>query len=344
MTTDLGVVGIVGLGLIGGSIAKSLLRQGVTVQGFDPDAATKRTASNDGVTMAGSVADLVAGSDMVVLAPPLAALDQVVRETAEATSKQKRSVVVTDVGSVKEPFSRLVERLRVSDSSARWVGGHPMAGTEKAGYASSTETMFLGAAWVISPTAATDVHSFTRAAQLALSCGAHVVPLDASIHDDAVARISHLPYLLAAALSSVACATDGWSALNLAAGSFRDMTRVAGSDPSFPTMLCTANRHALGSVLDESISQLMAVKETLAGGEPDAVHDFFYRGNAVRERLMNAQRQKRVLAVPPGDNEAALDELLDAGARGARITGFDAQADGTVTVELLEPADQLLSS
>jgi prephenate dehydrogenase len=143
---------------------------------------------------------------------------------------------VTDLGSVKAPVLDTVGR----GLGGRFVGGHPMCGTERSGHTAVDPGLFTGARWAVCLETDTELPRWLRVAELALAVGAEVVPVTAAEHDDAVAAISHVPHLLAAALAAAA-ADAGPLAMALAAGSFRDGTRVAGSDPAFVTAMVEAN-------------------------------------------------------------------------------------------------------
>jgi prephenate dehydrogenase len=143
---------------------------------------------------------------------------------------------VTDLGSVKRSVVAELE----AAFGGRFVGGHPMCGTERSGHAATDPTLFAGARWALCVEAGTELPRWLRVAEVALAVGAAVVPVTAAEHDDAVAAISHVPHLLAAALAAAA-ADAGPLALALAAGSFRDGTRVIGSDPAFVTAMVEGN-------------------------------------------------------------------------------------------------------
>src|SRR5215212_6996516 len=146
------------------------------------------------------------------------------------------AATVTDLGSVKRP----VLETAGAGVGSRFVGGHPMCGTERSGHAAVDPGLFSGARWALCLEPDTELPRWLRVAEVALAVGAEVVPLTAAEHDDAVAAISHVPHLLAAALAAAA-ADAGPLALALAAGSFRDGTRVIGSDPAFVTAMVEGN-------------------------------------------------------------------------------------------------------
>lgn len=254
-------VAVVGLGLIGGSV----LRRLPGAVGYDADVTTRESAAAARFAVADTVADAVAGAEVVVLAVPLPAVASVLGDVPS-------SAIVTDVTSVKAPVRALA-------GSARFVGGHPMAGTERSGFAASDPVLFEGVAWVLCIEEDTDLEAWLTVAQLVLSTGARVVPSTADAHDEAVAKISHLPHVLAAAL--VATAADDPLALRLAAGSFRDGSRVAATRPELTAAMCSGNADALDAVLGSAVEQIAQLQSKLR--DPAALQGLF--GSAQSARL-----------------------------------------------------------
>lgn len=232
-------VAVVGLGLIGGALARALREMYDGVVGVDPDPHTQQLARAAGLTLVADVRDALDDVELIVVATPLAMVAETVRALAETTC------TVTDVASVKGP---VLAAARAAGLAGRFVGGHPMAGTQHSGFAAGTSSLFAGAPWLLGLEPDTDLHRWLAVAALATDLGARVVPGTAAEHDDAVARISHLPHLIAATLTSTATAA-GPLALTLAAGSFRDATRVAAADPSLATAMCALNPDAIDAAV-----------------------------------------------------------------------------------------------
>jgi prephenate dehydrogenase len=218
-------VAVVGLGQLGGSLAAALVAAGREVSGWDVDPAAREAAATRGVTITEELAGVV------VLAVPLPVMG-----SALAGLTIDPDATVTDLGSVKRPVVAELE----AAFGGRFVGGHPMCGTERSGHAATDPALFTGARWALCVEPGTELPRWLRVAEVALAVGAAVVPVTAAEHDDAVAAISHVPHLLAAALAAAA-ADAGPLALALAAGSFRDGTRVIGSDPAFVTAMVEGN-------------------------------------------------------------------------------------------------------
>jgi prephenate dehydrogenase len=278
-------VGVVGLGQLGGSLAAALAAGGRPVAGWDVDPAAREAAAARGVQITREL------SGVVVLAVPLPAL-----ATALDELTIDPDATVTDVGSVKVP---VLETLGAAYGS-RFVGGHPMAGTERSGHGATDPGLFSGARWAVCLDPGTDLHRWLRVVEVALAVGAEVVPVTSVEHDDAVAAVSHVSHLLAAALAAAA-GQAGPLALGLAAGSFRDGTRVAGSDPDFVTAMVEGNA-------GPTAAGLARVQQQLARPWDELVAD----GHAVRTRTPG-RREVRV----PLDRTA----LLALGRHGGAVTG-----------------------
>ena len=260
-------VSVVGLGQLGGSLAAALAAAGREVSGWDVDPAARDAAAARGVAI---TQDL---GGVVVLAVPLPVMDTALDGLTIAAD-----ATVTDLGSVKRPVVAQLE----AAFGGRFVGGHPMCGTERSGHTAVDPGLFTGARWALCLEPGTELPRWLRVAEVALAVGAEVVPVTAAEHDDAVAAISHVPHLLAAALAAAANRA-GPLALALAAGSFRDGTRVIGSDPAFVTAMVEGNA---GPTADA----LARVQEQLARPWPDLV--------AAGHAVVTRQQARRTLRVP----------------------------------------------
>jgi len=233
-------VAVVGLGQLGGSLAAALVTAGRQVSGWDVDPAARDAAAARGVTIAREL------SGVVVLAVPLPAM-----ATALDGLTVDPDATITDLGSVKRPVLETVG----AAFGPRFVGGHPMCGTERSGFEATDPGLFTGARWAVCLEPDTELPRWLRVAEVALAVGAEVVPVSAAEHDDAVAAVSHVSHLLAAALAAAA-GDAGPLALGLAAGSFRDGTRVAASDPAFVTAMVEGNAVPTAEALARVQAQL----------------------------------------------------------------------------------------
>ena len=249
---------VIGLGLIGGSLLRALAAAGHEVTGFDADPGTRELARVAGFRVAGSVGEAVLGAELTALAVPLTVLPEVIAEL------KAHDGLVTDVTSVKGP----VRDLMAAQGVRRFVGGHPMAGKETSGFAVSDPDLFTGCAWVLClEPHGTDLGDWLTLARLFTGLGARVVPVTAAEHDTAVAQISHVPHLFAAVLAQQLVGNP--LAGSLAAGSFRDGTRVAATRAELTAAMCGGNAEAVRRELDQLIADL----QTMAGAlrEPDPV-------------------------------------------------------------------------
>jgi prephenate dehydrogenase len=250
---------VIGLGLIGGSLLRAADAAGWKVRGATRSEATAAAARDAGFDATTSIEDLLVSTPddaLVVLAVPLPAVVEVLPVLARLVPRCR----LTDVVSVKQPVAASVRR---QAPSARYVGGHPMAGTSASGWAAGSATLFTAAPWVVGSDDDADPEVWAQVARLALDCGGHVVPTGAADHDAAVARVSHLPHVLAAVLAAVG-ADGGPLAMTLGAGSFTDGTRVAASAPELVRAMCEGNRDALLDAVDDALGRLGAARGSLA--------------------------------------------------------------------------------
>ena len=291
-------VALIGTGLIGGSIGLALRqrRPGAEVVATDasPDEAALALARGACTRVATTAAEAAARSDLVIVAVPTGAVAGVLREIAPALAP---GAVVTDVASVKGPIVRAAAETLPPE--ATFVGGHPMAGAERGGMAHADALLFENAVYVLTPLAdgprdgerepgsppAPEASGVApRALALVEAVGARAVAMDADRHDAVVAAVSHLPQLLAVALVQHAAET-GDDALALAAGGFRDMTRIASSPFGMWGDILTANRDAVLDALDAFAGGLDRLREAVGAGEVAALRAAFEGGAAVRSEI-----------------------------------------------------------
>jgi prephenate dehydrogenase len=318
-------VALVGTGLIGGSLGMALRRSGAMVRAFDVDptrvaAAVERGAADEAV---GSIAALVGGVDAVVVATPVAQIADVVIEALD-----QGAPVVTDVGSVKVPILAAVTAAR-PDRAARFVGGHPMAGSEQIGLDGADADLLVGATWVLTPTEHTDPSAFSTVQSLVAEVGAEMIATTPERHDQLVAFVSHLPQLAASTLMDLAARTGEERAtlLRLAAGGFRDMTRIAASDTTIWPDICLANRDAIIGAFDAYLEALARIRDLVAGEQREELLDLLERARDARRNLPVGVREGDELAelrVPIVDRPGALAEITTLiGSLGVNITGLE---------------------
>jgi len=305
---------VVGLGVIGGSVALALRARGWLVNGEDADESVTRRALAEGVIdAAGSARDAL----VTIVAVPVDAIESEVRRALDSTDG-----LVTDVGSVKGPVCAAID-------DARFVGGHPMAGSELEGLDGADEAMFEGAVWVLTPRPDVADETFSTVASLVADLGADVVALSAEAHDRLVAVVSHVPHLLAASLMRLASARsqEHASLLRLAAGGFRDMTRIASGHPRIWLDICSQNRAAIVEALDELGSSLSALREVVAGGERDELLEVLTQAREARANLPSRVTDPTTLAefwIRIPDRAGAAAEVFTLAAElGVNIANFE---------------------
>jgi prephenate dehydrogenase len=263
---------VVGTGLIGGSIGLALRRRGWHVTGDDRDPAVAARALAIGALDA---VGLDPNAEITFLATPVRAVADAAKE-ALATSHG----TVTDVGSVKASIVDAV-------GDPRFIGGHPMAGSEQEGVDGADPDLFAGAVWVLTPTAATDDRALTALRAVIAELGADAVSLAPDHHDALVAVVSHVPHLTAASLMRMADdrATEHRALLRLAAGGFRDMTRIASGHPGIWPDICAENRTAIVDVLDGLLASLTEVRAIVADDDRDGLLTMLERARTARANL-----------------------------------------------------------
>jgi prephenate dehydrogenase len=239
-------VAIIGLGQIGGSVGRALIGAGEPWQvvGWTRSDEARRAAADGGIDMAASIGDACREADLVILAaPPLVCLELLDALAGPLRTSLAPDAVITDVASTKAQISA-----HAASHGLRFVGGHPMAGREARGYASSDPALFVGRPWVVTPAEPADAAAEARVTLLATVCGAEVVRLDPDVHDAAVAAISHLPLVAAAALVETVAGGPDWPLeQRLAAGGWAGMTRLARGDAEMGTGILTTNAQAIAA-------------------------------------------------------------------------------------------------
>lgn len=249
-------VAVLGLGLIGGSLMNALRHGGVNVVGYDIDPRAAAAASASCYPVAPTDAEAVRSADLVVLAMPLPQLPDALRSLASCLPPR---VVVTDVGTLKQPVHTAVREII---PNARFVGGHPLAGTEDSGWAASDPLLFRDAPWALTLEPETDLDAWLRMAELICDLGAKPVPATAADQDAAVARVIGLPHVLAEALALTGLA-GGPLGLSLAAGSYMSGSRVARTRAELVATWCDGNA-SLVTALDDVIERLIEARDNLA--------------------------------------------------------------------------------
>ena len=277
-------IAIIGLGLIGGSLARALKRAGLCkmVTGFGRREAALQQAVTDGVIDDYSldVREAVAGADLVVLATPLSTTETLMSEMSGAL---KPGCIITDVGSAKGVVVAAA-RQALADRLAYFIPAHPIAGTEKSGVEASFAELFENHIVIITPLAETDRAARDTVAAMWRGVGATVVALDVDHHDEVLAATSHLPHVLVYTLiDCLARMQDKDEIFTYAAGGFADFTRVASSSPEMWRDICIANNTPLLAVLDSFEQHLNEVRDAIAGGDGNRLMEVFSRAKQARD-------------------------------------------------------------
>lgn len=305
---------VVGLGLIGGSVAAALTERGWSVSGIDGDA--RRC---DDARARGLIADVGLDPDAVltIVATPVSSIAEWVRRALAETSG-----LVTDVGSVKAPIAAAV-------GDERFIAGHPMAGSELQGLDGADAQLFRGAVWVLTPSATTSDDTFERVANVVRSLGAEVLVLRPEEHDRLVAVTSHLPHLTAATLMSLADerADDHAAVMRLAAGGFRDMTRVASGHPTIWLDICRENRDAIVDAVDAMVAGLTKMRRIVAESDDSALLEVLRTAREARANLPGRVRELAdvvELRIPIPDRAGAAAEVFSLAAElGVNTANFE---------------------
>jgi prephenate dehydrogenase len=248
---------VVGTGLIGGSLGLALRRRGWVVTGTDVDPSHAARALELGA-LDGAGYDV--GADVVFVATPAGSI------VDEARRALGGGAVVTDVAGVKDAIVAEV-------AHPRFVGGHPMAGSEQEGVDGADPDLFVGATWVLTPTEVTDPDAYALVAGVVGLLGASAVALPPRRHDDLVAMISHVPHLTATSLMNLAASAsvEHGTLLRLAAGGFRDMTRIAAGHPGIWPDICVENREGILEALDGLTEALAHVRKLVGDGDREGL-------------------------------------------------------------------------
>jgi prephenate dehydrogenase len=275
---------VLGVGLIGGSVGLAAReRSGREVVGFDPDRATLERALEVGAVDRGaeSVAAACAEAQAVFCAAPVAALPELGRAALDASGPE---TVVTDVGSTKRD---LVAAL---GDDERFIGGHPLAGAETAGVANARADLFVGARWYLTPTERSSGLLYDSLQRVVADLGGRPQAIGAEAHDRLMATVSHLPHVVANVLVGQAAAelTRDSERMPAVGPSFRDATRVAGSNPEIWGDILASNRDAAAAAIEDAASRLKDAAELVRGGDRDSLAAWHGAAAAERRRLQEA--------------------------------------------------------
>jgi prephenate dehydrogenase len=280
-------IAVLGVGLIGGSIGLAARRRlDAEVVGFDPEPDTLERGRELGAigAAAGSVAEAVAGAEIVFCAAPVGALPALVGEALAASGED---TVISDVGSTKR---ELIDGLAATGDDSRFIGGHPLAGAETAGVANARAEMLEGARWYLTPTERSSGLHYDLLQRTVADLGARPQAIDAATHDRVMATVSHLPHVLANVLAGEAAAalSEESERLPEVGTSFRDTTRVAGANPAIWADIFATNREAVVTGIDSLAARLAEAAALIRSGDRAAVGAWHAAAADDRRRLLES--------------------------------------------------------
>ncbi|WEV72898.1 prephenate dehydrogenase/arogenate dehydrogenase family protein [Bifidobacterium sp. ESL0790] len=323
-------IGIVGLGLIGGSLARRLVGRGCRVVAWNHRPHPYADARRDGIECVDTLAQLAQERpDIIMLCNPLRAMPQVLADLKDVIDRD--ATTLSDVGSVKAMVRSQVADAGLADC---YVGAHPMAGTELSGFSASDPGLYDGALWAITVDEHTNYQRFLAVANLITEqVGNRAIVLDDATHDRAAAMISHMPHAVSTALiGELSASPDRNIAAALAAGSWRDMTRVALTDPERTRAMIEEDASNVESLLRELSGRLLAFADDLHRGDDEAMTRFFAEGQPFRDyKSRGAVNDAEPFALDI-DEAGWQGELLESARRGEHIIRFTAPRQVLVEV------------
>lgn len=287
---------IIGIGLIGGSLARVLKRESACahIVGYGRNEAHLKKALDLGVidSVASDIKHAVSQADMVVVATPLGAHAGLFEELADSLQE---GVVVTDVGSAKGSVVSAAQNA-LGPHVNNFVPGHPIAGTEKSGVEASFAELFEQHLVILTPLPTTNVHALSLVRKMWEAAGADVVTLEVAQHDAVLAATSHLPHVLAYALvDCLAGMPERDEIFQFAAGGFADFSRIASSNPRMWHDICFSNREALLKVLSDFDSHLAGISAAIEKGDSDALLAVFARAKQARDEFAVARSKRGIV-------------------------------------------------
>ena len=279
-------VTIIGVGLIGGSLAKVLKAKNLAqeIVGTGRSRQSLELALKLGVIdrMEQDAKLAVNDADLVLLASPVAIFETIVREIGPHL---KKGAILTDVGSVKGSLVKIIENL--TPTGVHFVPGHPIAGKEKFGVAEATDTLFRGAKYILTPTKHTDPAALETVRELWTIAGSKIIVMDPDMHDKVFAAVSHMPHVAAFAMMTAVAelSTGNESYVNYSGAGFRDFTRIAGSSPEMWKDICLLNRDNIVQMLDRYQAALSRFREELLDQDSSALEKHLQTASEARRLL-----------------------------------------------------------
>lgn len=340
------ICGFIGLGLIGGSIAKAIHHKlpDAHLIAYDTNASSLELALQEGVIEEActSIGEAFGRCDYLFLCAPVSHNDENLLTLKKYLSPD---VILTDAGSVK---TGIHERISAAGLDDVFIGGHPMAGSERFGYANSKASLLENAYYILTPTEKTKVEKLAAYQTLVQTIGAIPLVLPYCQHDYVTAAISHLPHVIAASLVNLVRNEDSKEGIMkmIAAGGFKDITRIASSSPEMWQQICLANTENISGLLGRYIQDLTAFKQMLEKKEAKALYHFFDEARTYRESFVNSSngpiKTEYVITVDIADRPgsiAAIASLLashDISIKNIGINHNRELAEGALRIEFYE--------
>lgn len=340
--------GFVGMGLIGGSIAKALRSEqpDCTIIAYDLDATTLATAQSEGIAdvVTTDLDSRLGHCDYLFLCAPVAHNEDNLLRLKPHLSPD---CLITDVGSVKTPIHRQIARLGLE---RQFVGGHPMTGSERSGFTNAKAVLLENAYYILTPTNAVAPELLSSLRTLVLSMKALPLVMTCEEHDHITAAVSHLPHIVASSL--VGLVRDSDSAAGqmkmIAAGGFKDITRIASSSPVMWQQICLNNRDNIGALLGEYINALTSISESIRTGDEAALMDFFADARNYRDSFVDSASgpiaQSHALYIDIPDKAGALAAIVtlfadhDINIKNIGISHNREQEEGVLLIEFYDAA------
>ncbi|MDD3218983.1 MAG: prephenate dehydrogenase [Lachnospiraceae bacterium] len=281
-------IGFVGLGLIGGSLAKALKKKKpeITLVAYDKDLTALTCAMKEGIidTICNDIDQTFAQCDYIFLCAPVSYNLENLKLLKDI---KKGTCILTDVGSVKGNIHEVVHDLGLDDC---FIGGHPMAGSEKTGFSNSTDHLVENAYYILTPAGEVNLDAISDYMQLVADMGAIPLILTYEEHDLITAAVSHLPHIIASSLVNLVEAMDSEDEhmKSIAAGGFKDITRIASSSPEMWEQICLTNQPNISKVLDAYIKYLISIRVTLDNKNGEDLYNMFANSREYRDSLPNS--------------------------------------------------------
>ncbi len=298
-------VTIIGIGLIGSSLARVIKREKLAqkIVCFDANEKYMRQAVALGVAdaFAKSATDAVQDADLIVLSTPVGAYGKIV---AEISPFLKKEAIITDVGSVKKYSLAEIEKNLGSESQAVIVAGHPVAGTEKSGPEAGFDTLFDGRWCILTPSEKSTPEAIEKISEMWRKAGMRIETMTPQHHDKVMAAVSHLPHLIAFSIVGTVADLEGYEQqeiIKYSASGFRDFTRIAGSDPTMWRDILLNNKETILELIQRFVEDLIALERNIRWNEGDKLFDLFSRTRKIRKDVIEARQdmpetEKKILA------------------------------------------------